>query len=640
MKYDRKSHHLLALKTIVFLTLLQAIPVYGQQKTSGDWTEVIRQAMPAVISIDIFGSNGAKVGSGTGFIVQSDGVIVTNHHVIRQATRLSATTHAGERYEVKGVISYDVVKDFAIIRIPAFDLPTLALGNSNNLEVGENILAIGDSLGLTGTVSTGIVSAKNREAIGSTWIQFTAPVSPGNSGGPLLNRAGEVIGVVQGAFAGNEDGQNLNKAVPINFVRGALQLGTAINHSLAQVAKEWSEIEAAREETETARKAAIIEKNFPPYNDPDGIFQVRSLSTWKVQREVKPFDNGNILVRTIFAPPNATMATLGGYLSEGMAVDVVLPPKGSTFAPNAINDLINQYAENVVRTNKGFELTSSGMMNLNDMTAKIFRFKGMGPGLPEAEQDIYYLFGNEKAIIQIVVVQPTSQLSLLEMSNEICAKNFKLNPVFAGPSTTTNAPSGFSPDVNAKVIENSYKSGLYDDVIRLAPAFLQTNSNSAEANAYLGLALLAKSDVDNAVGYLEKAISLGQQITLSVMRLREPLIGHALENATVMITPSSVVVTSGKSNFTGSFLSLSNSTLTNYNNQCYLASLRGNFIETSEKSEKTKQSTKTFNMFPPNSGLRPTQQGNLVVNYAVCDTQNLNTTAIIKLIARLAARTP
>ena len=124
------------------------------------------------------------------------------------------------------------------------------------------------------------------------------------------------------------------------------------------------------------------------------------------------------------------------------------------------------------------------------------------------------------------------------------------------------------------------------------------------------------------------------------MRLRQPLIGHALENATVTISAGGVVVTSGKSSFTGSFSSLSNSILTNYNNQCSLASLQGNFIETSGKSEKTKQGIKTFNMFPPNSGLRPVQQGNIVVNYAVCDTQSLNTTAIIKLIAHLAARTP
>jgi S1-C subfamily serine protease len=635
MKYDGKSHHLFALKTIVFLVLLQAVPAYAQQRTSGegDWTEVIRKAMPAVVSIDIFGSNGARFGSGTGFIVQSDGVIVTNYHVIREATRLSVVTKAGERYEVKGVISYDVLKDFAIIRIPAVELPTLRLGNSNNLEVGENVLAIGDSLGLTGTASTGIVSAKNREAYGSTWIQFTAPVSHGNSGGPLLNRTGEVIGVVQGAFADNDEGQNLNKAVPINFVRGSLQLGTSINYSLAQIAKEWSEIEDARQK-------AFIKENFSSYTDPDGIFEVVKLSAWKVQREVKPLGNGNTLVQTIFAPSNAAMAKPGGYLSEGMAVDVVLPPKGSTFAPNVITELLNQYAESVLRENKGFELTSTGMINLDDMTAKIFRFKGRGPGLPESEQDIYYLFGNEKAIIQVVVVQPSSQLSLLEMSNEICAKNFKLNPVFAGPSTTTNTSSGLPQGVSARVIENSFKSGLYDDVIRLAPAFLQTNPNSPEANAYLGLALLAKNDVDNAVAYLEKAISLGQQITLPVLRLREPLIGHGLDNATVTISAGGVVVTSGNSNFSGSFSSLSSSTLTNYNNQCYVASLRGDFIETSGKSEKTKQSTKTFNMFPPNSVLRPTQQGNMVVNYAVCDTQSLNTTAIIKLMARFAARTP
>lgn len=632
MRLKWEPRQLIALKAILFLISLQAFPAYAQQKPSGDgdWTEVTRKSMPAVVSIEIINASGAKLGGGTGFIVQSDGVIVTNHHVIRDGYRLSVVTRDGERYEVKGVIAYDIAKDFAIIRIPAVDLPVVPLGNSNDVELGEPVMAIGDPRGLVGTVSSGIISAKGRKVEGSTWLQTTTPISPGNSGGPLFNNRGQVVGVMT---LTRNDAQNVHFAVPINFVRGALQLGTSINYSLDQIAKEWKEVEAARQE-------AFFKENFSPYKDPDGIFQVLSLSTWKVQREVKPVGNGNTLVQTIFAPPNAAMAKLGGYLSEGMAIDVILPPRGASFPPDTVNNLLNEYTESVLRENKGFELTSTGQIHLNDMNAKIFRFKGRGPGLPESEQDIYYLFGNEKAIVQLVVVQPVSQLSLLDLTNEICAKKFVLSPVFAGPSTPTNASSGLAPGVSGKVIENSYKSGLFDDVIRMAPAFLQTNPSNPEANAYLGLALLAKRDVDNAAVYLEKAISLGQQITLPVMRLREPIFGHALENAAVTISASGVVVTSGNSNFNGSFSALSNSVLTNYNNQCSVASLQGYFTETSIKSGKTKQGNKTFNMFPPNSGLQPIQQGNMVVNYAVCDTQSLNTTAIIKLIARLAARTP
>lgn len=467
MKFERKSHPLDALKTVVFLILLQAIPAHAQQKTSGDgdWTEVTRKSMPAVVSIEYLDANGAKFGGGTGFIVQSDGVIVTNHHVIRDGYRLSVVTRAGERYDVKGVIAYDIAKDFAVIRIPAVELPVVPLGNSNNVELGEPVMAIGDPRGLVGTVSSGIISATGRKLEGregSTWLQTTTPISPGNSGGPLFNSRGQVIGVMT---LTRNDAQNVNFAVPINFVRGALQLGTSINYSLAQVAKEWSEIEDARKEAEAARQKAIIEKAFSPYKDPDGIFQVVSLSAWKVQREIKPLGNGNTLVQTVLAPAGAAMAKPDGYLSEGMAIDVVLPPRGSTFAPSTITELLNQYGENLLRANKGFELTNTGMFILNDMTAKVFRFKGTGPGLPEAEQDIYYIFGNEKAIIQLVVVQPVSQLSLLEVTNEYCAKKFELNPVFAGPSPTSNASSDPPPGVSGRAIETSYKSGLYDDVI-------------------------------------------------------------------------------------------------------------------------------------------------------------------------------
>lgn len=634
MKPGRYVRQLVILQAIALLFLLKASPAVAQQRTDGDgdWTEVTRKAMPAVVSIVSF-ANGKPFGTGSGFIVGSDGIVVTNHHVIKSGDAAIVITKKGERYEVKGVIDYDIAKDFAILKIAAFDLPTVTLGNSNNLQVGEGVSTIGDPVDEGGnmypaTVATGIVSGPQREEEGSTWIQTTTPVTHGHSGGPLLNRRGEVIGIV--SRGSTRDAEVFHRGVPINYVRGSLQLGTSIKYSLAQVAKEWSQIEAALE-------AAYIKKNFLLYRDPDGIFEVVSLSAWKVQREVKPFGTGGTLVQTVFAPEGA-MAKPGGYLSEGMSINIILPPTGSPFPPNTMTELLNQYGEDVLRANKGFEITSTGMFRFNDMTAKVFRVSGTGPGLPVSEQNIYYVFGNEKAIVQLVVVQPDTKLPQLERTNELCAKKFALKQVYVGPSMALSTPTAPPPGVSSRAIETSFKSALYDDVIRLAPGYLQTNPNSAEANAYLGLSLLAKRDVDNAVTYLEKAISLGQQIILPVMRLREPIIGHALENATVTLSASGIVVTAGKSSYTGTFSSLSNSMLTNYNNQCSVASLQGSFVETSLKSEKTKQSSKTFNMFPPNTGLRPVQQGNMVVNYAVCDTQSLNTTAIIKLIAHLAAR--
>jgi hypothetical protein len=204
----------------------------------------------------------------------------------------------------------------------------------------------------------------------------------------------------------------------------------------------------------------------------------------------------------------------------------------------------------------------------------------------------------------------------------------------------TPAPGGIGREVTLREIETTFKSGLIDDTIKLAIAFLHTNAVSPEANAYLGLALMAKNDVDNAVTYLEKAVSLGQQITIPVRRVKAPFIGHVLENATITISAPSVVVTSGGSYFKSNLSQLTGSTISNYNNQCSIAVLNGTFIETFEKSAKMKQEAKVFNLFPPNTGLQQVKEGNLTYNVAVCDMQSLNTTVIIKLLSRLMARTP
>lgn len=659
MKLERDPRHLVALKTIVFLILLQAIPAYAQQKTSGDgdWTEVIRKAMPAVVSITACDASGSSCKGGTGFIVQSNGVIVTNYHVIKGTSMARVTTKAGEKFDVKGVIDFDsdAGQDFAILRIAAADLPTLPLGNSNDLELGEAVLAIGDPLGLEGSVSSGILSSKAREVPKEffehqglnekkegTWIQTTAPISHGNSGGPLLNRRGQVIGMMTWSWSAvDPSAQNLNFASPVNYVRGSLDLGLTVKYALPQLAQAQEELD---KRLAKAQEEAI-EKYFTPYDDPTAVFKIRRPADWKVTRTETTLGNGSREIKTLFNPENAALAEINGYLSEGMLIDIVVPPSGSYFTQDVLNDSLNKFAESVLRSNPGFDLKTTGLSMIHDIPAKVYTVDGKSPRLSKPERDIFYLFGNQKAVVLINLVEPESGIENLDRLAEYCAKSFQISSTYTAPADSLPSDNGNSFQQNSnsatgKTIEMNFKSGLYDDVIKLAPAYLQTNPNSPEANAYLGLALLAKRDVDNAVVYLEKAISLGQQISLPVLRLRQPLIGHALENAIVTISAGGIVVTSGNSNFTGSFSSLSTSTLTNYNNQCYVASLQGNFIETSGKSEKTKQGNKTFNMFPPNSGLRPVQQGNMVINYAVCDTQSLNTTAIIKLIARLAARTP
>src|SRR5215813_178456 len=147
---------------------------------------------------------GQRRSLGSGFIVSEDGYIITNNHVIGEADKISVRLSDHEEYTAK-VIGTDDKTDIALIKIPAKrPLPTLSLGRSADLRVGDWVLAIGNPFGLEQTVTAGIVSAKGR-VIGSgpydDFIQTDASINPGNSGGPLLNLRGEVVGINTAIFS-------------------------------------------------------------------------------------------------------------------------------------------------------------------------------------------------------------------------------------------------------------------------------------------------------------------------------------------------------------------------------------------------------------------------------------------------------
>lgn len=189
-----------------------------------------------VIGFNLFGGFTSKVEGGTpqdigtGFIVSSDGLIVTNKHVVSGNLEYKVITKDGKEHEIKSV-SRDPANDIAVIKIDASGLTPVELGSSDNLKVGQFVIAIGTALGeYRHTVTTGVISGLGRGiTAGSAFegyveeldnvIQTDAAINPGNSGGPLLNFAGQVIGinvaVVQGA-------QNIGFAIPVNVVKDAL----------------------------------------------------------------------------------------------------------------------------------------------------------------------------------------------------------------------------------------------------------------------------------------------------------------------------------------------------------------------------------------------------------------------------------
>jgi S1-C subfamily serine protease len=167
-------------------------------------------------------SQRTEQGVGSGFIINSDGHILTNAHVVAGSDTVKVTLQDGRIFEGK-VLGTDPVTDVAVVQIDGTDLPTVALGNSDELQPGEFAIAIGNPLGLDSTVTSGIISATGRSSrqVGVPdkrveFIQTDAAINPGNSGGPLLNQQGQVIGmntaIIQGA-------QSIGFAIPINTVQ-------------------------------------------------------------------------------------------------------------------------------------------------------------------------------------------------------------------------------------------------------------------------------------------------------------------------------------------------------------------------------------------------------------------------------------
>jgi serine protease Do len=158
-------------------------------------------------------------GMGSGFIVSADGVILTNAHVIDDATEVTVKLTDGREFRAK-VIGSDKPSDVAVIKIAATGLPTVKLGSSTNEKVGEWVLAIGSPFGFENSVTSGIVSAKSRSLPDGTYIPFIqtdVAVNPGNSGGPLFNMKGEVIGINSQIFTHTGGYQGLSFAVPIDL---------------------------------------------------------------------------------------------------------------------------------------------------------------------------------------------------------------------------------------------------------------------------------------------------------------------------------------------------------------------------------------------------------------------------------------
>lgn len=192
-----------------------------------DATEIYALANPATVEVSTYRRNNIPLAIGSGFFIKDDGTFVTNYHVIKEAFKIRIKTFDSVEYEVSRVIYFDEDKDIAVLKANVKNKKVAYLEYSDELPaVGEVAYAIGSSLGLTGTFSSGIVSYVNRKIDDVNFIQSTAPISSGNSGGPLMNKYGQVIGINTASYT---KGQNLNLSIAVSETRGLKYSNITVN---------------------------------------------------------------------------------------------------------------------------------------------------------------------------------------------------------------------------------------------------------------------------------------------------------------------------------------------------------------------------------------------------------------------------
>ena len=209
---------------------LLVIASMSASAAASELSELAEKTKPSVVLLTVEDASGQKIGTGTGFFASADGRIITNHHVIEGGARITATLSDGTKRAILGLLASDEPRDIAILAAEGGPVPTLVLGTSTAIKPGDEVVVIGSPMGLSGTISVGIVSAIRNHGVGEdehgekdrteSWgIQITAAISPGSSGSPIMTKSGEVVAVAVGTLNG---AQALNFGVPIEVAKGML----------------------------------------------------------------------------------------------------------------------------------------------------------------------------------------------------------------------------------------------------------------------------------------------------------------------------------------------------------------------------------------------------------------------------------
>ncbi len=346
---------------------------------------------------------------GSGFIISKDGYILTNYHVIKRATTIKVTLlKTGEVYTAK-IVGTDPKADIALIKIkPKEKLPTLSLGDSSKLEIGDWVVAVGNPFGLNGTVTAGIISAKGRvigEGPFDHFLQTDAAINPGNSGGPLLNMEGKVIGINTAIVAG---GQGIGFAIPINMVKSEmpfLMKGEKVKRGYLGVMIQPLTAEAAKELGLKNINGAIVSQVF------------KNSAAYKAG--LKPGDiivsvNGKPIRLSSDLPYIISSIKPGTKIKIGIIRDKKRLTKEVVLGlrPNNLNSSLGSSNQQVYKTDYGFSVS-----NITPQLAKEYHIK--------IEKGVVVVAVKQNSFAKMVGVQPGDVIVKLNYKPVNNLKTFK-----------------------------------------------------------------------------------------------------------------------------------------------------------------------------------------------------------------------
>jgi len=330
-----------------------SVPFPGAYATGApSFADIVQRVNPAVVHVDVIEKDGSNAhegvedapeldvprrGEGSGFIVDSTGYILTNHHLVPGPARIRVRL-ADKRELPASLVGSDPSTDLALLKVDARDLPVVPLGDSDRVRVGEWVCAIGNPLHFDHTVTVGVVSSKGRKIFNASfdaYIQTDAAINPGNSGGPLINVSGEAVGI---NAAVSSEGQGIGFAVPINLARAVLdQLRTSGHVSRGYLGIQLHELDPDLQKLlglKEPRGALVLEVV------PGSAGQTAGLRRYDVVTGVsgQPVEDGDQLVRTIAGLKPGSPVTLSVFrdgktlsleakLTERAPEDAAPPPR-------------------------------------------------------------------------------------------------------------------------------------------------------------------------------------------------------------------------------------------------------------------------------------------------------------------------